>query len=168
MARLISLLAHHPDYSQELADLVDHARYLVFYTSLVARESNLGLIYKYAERAKQTHDALYPDSESHRALSDLAQAVLRKWQEKRNWTFEAYPGKVGLPVGLYTALQSHDEAQEVAEKQYIPEGVDEKLDDLLRAIDRKKVWTFFLHFSTLTPFHFLCCFFPSLFPSCFD
>jgi sister-chromatid-cohesion protein PDS5 len=139
MPRLLSLLAHHPDYSQDLDDLVDHARYLVFYTSLVATEANLGLIYKYAERVKQTKDALYPEWDNHRVLSDLAQAVIRKWQEKRNWTFEAYPGKIGLPVGLYVALHSHDEAQEVAEKQYVPEGVDEKLDELLRAIERKKV-----------------------------
>jgi sister-chromatid-cohesion protein PDS5 len=97
------------------------------------------LIYKYAERVKQTRDTLFRESENHRVLSDLAQTVIRKWQEKRNWTFEAYPGKIGLPVGLYTALQSHDEAQEIAEKQYIPDGIDERLDELLRAIDRKKV-----------------------------
>lgn len=141
MPRLLSLLAHHPDYSQDLDDLVDHARYLLFYTSLVATEANLGLIYKYAERVKQTKDAVYPEWENHRVLSDLAQAVIRKWQERKNWTFEAYPGKVGLPVGLYIALQSHDEAQEVAVKQYVPEGIDEKLDELLRVIDRKKVCT---------------------------
>ncbi|KAB5570546.1 armadillo-type protein, partial [Coniochaeta sp. 2T2.1] len=138
MPRLLSLLAHHPDYSPDLEDLVDHARYLVYYTSLVATEANLGLIYKYAERVKQTKDAVYPEWDNHRVLSDLAQAVIRKWQERKNWTFEAYPGKIGLPVGLYVALHSHDEAQEVAEKQYVPEGIDEKLDELLRAIDRKK------------------------------
>lgn len=139
MPRLLSLLAHHPDYSLEPDELVDHARYLVFYTSLVATEANIGLINKYAERVKQTKDAVYPDWDNHRVLSDLAQTVIRKWQERKNWTFEAYPGKIGLPLGLYTALQTHDEAQEVAEKQYIPEGVDEKLDELLRVIDRKKV-----------------------------
>jgi sister-chromatid-cohesion protein PDS5 len=139
MPRLLSLLAHHPDYSAELDELVDHARYMLFYVSLVATESNLGLIYKYAERVKQTHDGLNPDSNHHQVLSDLAQAVIRKWQEKKNWVFNAYPGRVGLPVGLYTALQSHDEAQAIAEKQLVPDGIDEKLDELLRAMDRKKV-----------------------------
>lgn len=138
-ARLISLLAHHPDYSAELDELVDHARYLLFYVSLVATESNLGLIYKYAERVKQTVDALTPESDNHQVLCDLAQAVIRKWQEKKNWVFSAYPGKVGLPVGLYNALKSHEEAQQIAEKQFVPDGIDEKLDDLLRAMDRKKV-----------------------------
>ncbi|KAL2137348.1 hypothetical protein VTI74DRAFT_3288 [Chaetomium olivicolor] len=138
MARLISLLAHHPDYSSELDELVDHARYMLFYVSLVATESNLGLIYKYAERVKQTQDALNPGSDNHQVLSDLAQAVIRKWQEKKNWVFNAYPDKVGLPLGLYTALKSHDEAQAIAEKQLVPDGIDEKLDELLRAMDRKK------------------------------
>lgn len=139
MARLLSVLAHHPDYSEDPDLLIDHARYIIFYVSLVATESNLGLIYKYAERVKQTNDSLDPKSEAHRVLSDLAQAVIRKWQEKKNWVFSAWPEKVGLPLGLFTALQSHSEAQSVAEKQYTPEGTDEKLDDLFRALDRKKV-----------------------------
>ncbi|KAK4135442.1 ARM repeat-containing protein [Trichocladium antarcticum] len=138
MARLLSLLAHHPDYSANLDELVDHARYLLFYISLVATESNLGLIYKYAERVKQTQDALDPGSNNHQVLSDLAQAAIRKWQAKKNWVFGAYPGKVGLPLGLYTALRSHDEAQQIAETQLVPDGIDEKLDELLRAMDRKK------------------------------
>ncbi|KAK1756062.1 armadillo-type protein [Echria macrotheca] len=138
MARLLYLLAHHPDYGAELDLLIDHARYILFYVSLVATESNLGMIYKYAERVKQTKDALDPDSDRHRVLCDLAMAVIRKWQERKNWVFSAYPSKVGLPVGLYTPLASHNEAQAAAEKQYIPDQVDEKLDDLLKAIDRKK------------------------------
>ncbi|KAK3295530.1 armadillo-type protein [Chaetomium fimeti] len=138
MPRLLSLLAHHPDYSAEPDELVDHARYMLFYVSLVATESNIGLIYKYAERVKQTQDSLDLRGNNHQVLSDLAQAVIRKWQDKKNWVFNAYPGKVGLPVGLYNALKSHDEAQAIAEKQLVPDGVDEKLDELLRAMDRKK------------------------------
>ena len=139
MPRLLSLLAHHPDYDPEPKLLLDHAQYILFYISLVATESNLGLISKYAERVKQTQDSLDPESVRHRVLSDLAQAVIRKWQEKRNWTFITYGEKVGLPLGLYTALKSHKEAQETAEKQCIPDGIDEKLDELLRTVDRKKV-----------------------------
>ncbi|KAK4227942.1 armadillo-type protein [Podospora fimiseda] len=138
MARLPSLLAHHPDYSPAIDELVDHARYILFYISLVATESNLGHIYKYAERVKQTHDALDPKSQAHQLLCDLAMAVIRKWQEKKNWAFRAHPDKVGLPLGLYTALRSHSEAQEIAEKQLVPEKIDEKLDELLRAMDKKK------------------------------
>lgn len=139
MARLLSVLAHHPDYRTDPDELVDHARYIIFYVSLVATESNLGLIFKYAERVKQTADSLDPTSDAHRVLSDLAQAVIRKWQEKKNWAFNTWPDKVGLPVGLFSHLQSHSEAQKVAEQQYIPEGIDERLEEVLRALDRKKV-----------------------------
>lgn len=140
MGRLISLLAHHPDYSTEPDDLVDHARYLLYYISNVATEANFGMIYKYAERVKQTRDGLAP-SESERlyVISDLAQTILKKWQDKKNWIFQAYAGKVGLPIGLYTALPSHDVAQEIAEKQFLPEGLDEQLDNLLKSVDKKKV-----------------------------
>ncbi|KAK4198159.1 putative sister chromatid cohesion protein PDS5 [Triangularia verruculosa] len=138
LGRLFSLLAHHPDYSSDPEELVDHARYILFYVSLVATEANLGLLSKYAERAKQTQDALNPESTGHRVLCDLTQAVIRKWQEKKNWTFNAWPEKIGLPKGLYAPLKSHSEAQEIAEKLLVPDAIDEKLDDLLRAMDRKK------------------------------
>lgn len=140
MGRLLSLLAHHPDFSPEAEDLVDHARYLLFYVSNVATEANFGMIFKYAERVKQTLDGI-DRSKSDRLyiLSDLAQSVLRKWQERKNWSFQAFSNKIGLPVGLYTALPSHQAAQEIAEKQFLPEGVDRQLDDLLRSLDKKKV-----------------------------
>ncbi|KAI3336840.1 armadillo-type protein [Xylariaceae sp. AK1471] len=139
MGRLISLLAHHPDFSPEAEDLMDHARYLLYYVSNVATETNFGMIYKYAERVKQTLDGIDPSqSERLYILSDLAQSLLRKWQERKNWSFQAFSGKVGLPLGLYTALPSHQAAQEIAEKQYLPEEVDEQLDDILRSIDKKK------------------------------
>jgi sister-chromatid-cohesion protein PDS5 len=140
MGRLISLLAHHPDFSAEAEDLMDHARYLLYYVSNVATETNFAMIYKYAERVKQTLDGIDPSqSERLYILSDLAQSLLRKWQERKNWSFQAFSGKVGLPLGLYTALPSHQAAQEIAEKQFLPEEVDEQLDDLLRSIDKKKV-----------------------------
>jgi sister chromatid cohesion protein PDS5 len=89
---------------------------------------------------KQTRDGIKPSqSENLYVISDLAQTLLRKWQERRNWVFQAFSGKVGLPIGLYTALPSHEVAQEIAEKQYLPEGVDERLDELLRSVDKKKV-----------------------------
>ncbi|KAI1104252.1 armadillo-type protein [Jackrogersella minutella] len=139
MGRLISLLAHHPDYGTEVDDLIDHARYLLYYVSNVATEANFGMIFKYAERVKQTRDGITPaESERLYVVSDLAQNILRKWQEKKNWIFQAYAGKVGLPMGLYTALPSHNVAQEIAAKQYLPEELEEQLDELVRSVDKKK------------------------------
>lgn len=139
IARLVPLLAHHPDYSAEADDLADFANYFIFYLNTVATEKNISLIYKYAERIKQTRDGLAPEnSDNLYTLSDLAQTIIRKFQERRGWTFLAFPGKVGLPTGLFTALPSSEVAQQIAKKQYIPESLDEKLDDLLKAMDRKK------------------------------
>ncbi|RDA87696.1 hypothetical protein CP532_3817 [Ophiocordyceps camponoti-leonardi (nom. inval.)] len=139
MGRLIPLLAHHPDYSSEVDDLADFANYYFFYLMCVANEGNISLIYKYAERVKQTRDALSPDaSDNLYVLSDLAQAVIRKYQERKNWSFQAWPGKVGLPTGLYVSLPSSELAQQIAKKQFIPDELDERLDDALRAMDRKK------------------------------
>lgn len=140
IGRLIPLLAHHPDFSPQPEDLEDFAKYILFYLSTVADEENISHIYKYAERVKQTRDALSPDSSDNLyVLSDLAQTVIRKYQERRGWSFQAWPDKVGLPTGLYTALPSSEVAQQIAKKQYIPDELDEKLDDLIRALERKKV-----------------------------
>ncbi|PFH55440.1 hypothetical protein XA68_18308 [Ophiocordyceps unilateralis] len=139
MGRLIPLLAHHPDYTSDVDDLTDFANYFLFYLGTVATEGNISLIYKYAERVKQTRDALSPDgSDNLYVLSDLAQTVIRKYQERRNWSFQAWPGKVGLPAGLYVGLPSSEVAQQIAKKQYIPDELDERLDDVMRALDRKK------------------------------
>lgn len=148
MPRLVSLLAHHPDLGPSEDDLTDHARYILYYISNVATEKNIGIIFRYAERVKQTRDAISPEkSENLYMVSDLAQAVIRKWQEKRGWAFEAYSKKVGLPTGLFLALPSHDAAQEVAEKQYIPDGIDERLDEVMKVLERKKVSVFLFFFA---------------------
>jgi sister-chromatid-cohesion protein PDS5 len=140
LPRLISLLAHHPDYSPEPEDLADTAHYILFYISAVANEENLGLIYKYAERVKQTKDAVKPtESDNLYVLSDLTQAVIRKWQDKRGWNMQTYSGKTGLSKDLFAALPSHDIAQEIAEKQYLPEDMDDLLDGLVKSADKKKV-----------------------------
>lgn len=141
MGRLIPLLAHHPDYSDDADDLADFSQYFLLYLNTVANEDNISHIYKYAERVKQTRDALNPEnSDPLYVLSDLAMTLIRKYQERRNWSFQAW-SKVGLPQGLYVPLPSSEVAQEIAKKQYIPEELDSKLDDILRAQEKKKVQT---------------------------
>ncbi|OAA33123.1 Armadillo-type fold protein [Moelleriella libera RCEF 2490] len=139
MGRLIPLLAHHPDYSPEIDDLVDFATYFLFYLGTIATEDNISLIYRYAERVKQTRDRISPEaSDNLYVLSDLASTVIRKYQERKNWAFQAWSGKVGLPTGLFAPLPSSEAAQEIAKKLYIPDEIDERLDDVMRALERKK------------------------------
>lgn len=142
MGRLIPLLAHHPDYSADAPDLVDFANYFLFYLGAIATEDNISLIYRYTERVKQVQDGINPAaSDNLYVLSDLASTVIRKYQERRSWIFQATSDKVGIPAGLYKALPNAEVAQQIAKKLYIPEEIDERLDDLLRAMDRKKVST---------------------------
>ncbi|KAI0999777.1 Sister chromatid cohesion protein [Podosphaera aphanis] len=138
--RLIHLLAHHPDYSSTPDELLDHAKYILYYISTVSSEDNLPLIYKYAQRVKQARDGL-PGADSNRlyVLSDLAQALIRKWEEKKGWSMQSWPKQVGLPIGLFAGLSSHEVAQEIANKIYIAEELDSLLDGLVREVDRKKL-----------------------------
>ena len=138
--RLLSLLAHHPDYSTIPKELVDHAQYILYYLTTVASEDNLALIYKYAERVKQARDGIEVDKSEHLyVLSDLAQTVIRMWEQKKGWNMQTWPAKVGLPIGLFAALPSHEVAQEIAEKQYLPDEMDDRLDKLVKLMNRKKV-----------------------------
>ncbi|RAL60533.1 hypothetical protein DID88_009729 [Monilinia fructigena] len=100
---------------------------------------DFGLIFKYAQTVKQARDAIHPDkSENLYVLSDLTQAIISKWEAKKGWTMQSYPAKIRVPAKLFGALQSHSIAQEIAEKNYLPERVDLELDKLIRGLDKKK------------------------------
>lgn len=140
LPRLLSLLAHHPDHSSKPKQLLSTAEYIIYYVSSVATEDNLGLIFKYAQTVKQARDAINPDkSENLYVLSDLAQAIISKWEVKKGWTMQSYPAKIRVPAKLFGALQSHSIAQEIAEKNYMPEEINSELDKLIRGVDKKKV-----------------------------
>jgi sister-chromatid-cohesion protein PDS5 len=137
LPRLLSLLAHHPDYSPEPADLLDTAQYLLFFVSSVATEENLGLLYKYAERVKQARDALDPASENIYVLAELAMAVLRKWEARRGWAMQAYAGRLGMARELFAKMPDHKSAQETAEKVFLPEGVEEGVEGVVRKGEKR-------------------------------
>lgn len=137
-ARLLSLLAHHPDYDEDPKNLEDFARYILYYLTTLSTEENLGLIFKYAERVKQTRDAVYPDkSERLYVMSDLAQLVIRKWELKKGWRLQVYPGKAPMGTALFAQLPSHEVAQEIAEKEYLPEEVEELVEKVVRDSGRR-------------------------------
>ncbi|KAL9126994.1 MAG: hypothetical protein Q9217_004050 [Psora testacea] len=135
-ARLLSLLAHHPDYASNTEDLVDFTRYILFYLHAVATEENLSLIYHIAQRVKQSRDAIIPSSEMDDNLyhlSDLAQLTIRKFEEAHNWNIQILPGKATLPRSLFTEIKDHAEALNIAEKNYLPEGVEESVEALVKS-----------------------------------
>ena len=142
LPRLLHLLAHHPDYSEEAMELRDNARYILHYLNTVATAENIALIYRYAERVKQGQDALAKGSATDTSTriyvySDLATSLIRIWMDKKGWTMQSYPGKVGLPVGLFLPMPNHEVAQGVADKNYLPDDMDELLDELVRTAGKK-------------------------------
>ncbi|KAL9633654.1 MAG: hypothetical protein Q9164_004567, partial [Protoblastenia rupestris] len=135
-ARLLSLLAHHPDYASSTADLIDFTRYILFYLHPTATEENLSLIYHIAQRVKQTRDAITPSSETDNALhhlSDLAQLTVRKFEDVHNWSIQTLPGKATLPRSLFTEIKDHAEALSIAETNHLPEGVEEGVEALVKS-----------------------------------
>ena len=134
-ARLLSLLAHHPDYDATAEDLIDFARYILFFLHPVATEENISLIYHIAQRLKQMRDAITPSAQYDDNLyhiSDLAQLTIRKFEEAHNWNIQTMPGKMRLPHSLFTEVRNHEEAQQIAEKNYLPEGVEDGVEGLVR------------------------------------
>ncbi|CRG83690.1 Sister chromatid cohesion protein pds5 [Talaromyces islandicus] len=159
-ARLLSLLAYHPDYPPSnqdteirLAELVDFSRYILFYLSAVANENNISLIYHVAQRVKQTRDGITRSDEITtrlHTLSDLAQVTIRLFAEVyaqqhkiggaggSGSILETYPGKMRLPSSLFSAMASHKEAQDVADKSFLPEEIEDVLDGIVRSWMRPK------------------------------
>ena len=135
-ARLLSLLAHHPDYSNAAEDLIDFARYVLYYLYPVATEDNLSLIYHIAQRVKQCRDSISPspENDSHLYhLSDLAQLTIRKFEDAHNWNIQTMPTTLRLPSSLFELMGEHEEAKQIAENNYLPEGVEEGIEGLVKA-----------------------------------
>lgn len=146
-ARVLSLLAHHPDYPEKDSEdfdseLLDFAKYIVFYLMAVATEDNISLLFHVAQRVKQAKDGvdgLEDCSERIYVLSDLAQNVIRNYADQMSThskgvnILQTWPGKAPLPGSLFKALPSHDKAQEIAENHYLPEEVALGLEKLVRS-----------------------------------
>jgi len=140
-ARLLSLLAHHPDLSYEEDTLKQMATYILFYLKCVATEDNLALIYHMAGRVKTVKDGVQSSKEADDKLytmSDLAQAVILLWEDTNNWSMQSFPGKQKLPSGIFKPLESHERGQEIAQKQYINKDFADVLEPLVRKAIRSK------------------------------
>ncbi len=140
-SRLLSLLAHHPDFDTSYEGSKDIVPYIVFYLKAVATEQNLGLIYHVAQRVKSVQDAIDPEKSANLyCLSDLSQAVIRRFEELHGWSMQAWPGKIRLSATLFSPLTSHAAAQGIATKQYVPPELLDELDDLVKVnLKPKKV-----------------------------
>ncbi|KAI9710838.1 MAG: hypothetical protein M1828_002010 [Chrysothrix sp. TS-e1954] len=146
LARLLSALAHHPDFEANQEGVEIFTQYILFYAKSVINDTIASLAFQVAQRVKGVRDAIAPkpaatendttadgDSGNLYTLSDLAQCTLRHLSDTHNWSMQALSTKVSLPSGgLFKALPSHEVAQEIAEKVYLPDGADELVERLVR------------------------------------
>ena len=148
-SRLLSLLAHHPDYEDEAPELIEMSQYIVFYLSTVASDKNISLIYHIAQRVKSSKDKILTDTPSekdikytHRlhSLSDLATYTIRTYLETRNWSLQSLPAgissQISLPGSLFGALD-HDRSMSTATQDFLLEGVEAGVDDIVKRSLRK-------------------------------
>ncbi|KAF2795594.1 sister chromatid cohesion and DNA repair protein [Melanomma pulvis-pyrius CBS 109.77] len=140
-ARLLSLLAHHPDFDTDHATLKIMSEYILFYLKSVATQNNISLIYHVAQRVKGVADGIAPSSKANEnlyVLSDLAQALIRIWEEQNGWSMQSWPGKLKLPAGIFKPLESHERAQEIADKVWVDEDLSETLESVVRSALKNK------------------------------
>lgn len=140
-ARLLSLLAHHPDFDKQEETLKLMSEYILYYLKCVATEENLSLIFHVAQRVKSVADGIQPSRQADEnlyVLSDLSQALIRSWEEQNGWTMQSWPGKMKLPSGIFRPLESHERAQEIAKKSWIDEDLVEELEPFVRKAIRNK------------------------------
>lgn len=148
-ARLLSLLAHHPDYGDSIDELLDSTRYMIFYLSTVANEDNISLIFHIAQRVKGyrevvAHSSSGPLSDTDYSerlyvLSDVAQAAITTFIETRGWSLQTLPSltRLTLPRSLYAEIKDHELAISIAEKNFLPEAAKEEVETLVKDLRKK-------------------------------
>lgn len=140
-ARLLSLLAYHPDFENDNETLKVMAKYILFYLKSVATSENISLIYHVAQRVKGVADGISQSAQADErlyVLSDLSQALIRIWEDVHGWSMQSWPGKTKLPAGIFKPLENHERAQEIADKIWIDEDITEELEPLVRKELRSK------------------------------
>ncbi|KAF2736235.1 sister chromatid cohesion and DNA repair protein [Polyplosphaeria fusca] len=140
-ARLLSLLAHHPDFAKDHETLILSTKYILFYLKCVATPDNLSLIFHVAQRVKGVADGVNPSEQADEnlyILSELAQALIRSWEEQNGWSMQSWPAKLKLPAGIFKALPTHEQAQQIADKVWLDEDIVEELDVLVRQAMKNK------------------------------
>ncbi|KAK6341360.1 hypothetical protein TWF696_008438 [Orbilia brochopaga] len=140
LARLLSLLAHHPDFDASDEDVLKQfAVYILFYLECVAVEENLSLVFYVAQRMKGVVDGIIPDrSENLYTLSDLAQMVIRKYEDVKGWALQTWPGSLRLPAGLFKGFKDNETSLEVARRHYLPDGLEDSLDSIFKKPSSRK------------------------------
>ncbi|QDS74986.1 hypothetical protein FKW77_005376 [Venturia effusa] len=162
-ARLLSLLAHHPDWTpddtppeekteaDQEEELIETLKifmsFIIFYLQCVATRDNISLINHLAQRCKAVQDGIVDPSKTELLdvmnkrlymLSDLSVAIIEAYKDEKGWTLPVFPGKASMPSGIFRKIPDHDTAQAVAMKNFLPNDLREDMDILVRAALKSK------------------------------
>ncbi|CAO3563672.1 unnamed protein product [Mortierella alpina] len=136
LARLLHLLANHPDFvlarsgegdvfkestkQHSLDDLNLTARYIEFYLETMANAENVSLIFYIATLTKTVRFAnLNEETQNLYIVSDLAQYLIQERSRSHSWILTSYPGQVKLPRELFAPLGHSDLSVEISKKNYL-------------------------------------------------
>ncbi|WWD21518.1 hypothetical protein CI109_106004 [Kwoniella shandongensis] len=137
LARLIHLLAHHPDFQwytpdegedgeegiANMQNLKDIARFIEMYLDCVANRDNIGLLYAIAGAVKGVRDRTSENNKPLYSLAELAQIIIRNKAEKHAWSVPVYPGKIKMPSDIFHRAENPEERTKVQRTAYLGEEV---------------------------------------------
>ncbi|KAI9137158.1 armadillo-type protein [Paraphysoderma sedebokerense] len=143
LARIVYLLAQHPDFAANTDDLKLLSAYLEYYLDCIATKENVPLLYHIAGKLKtvQTVDDQQKLDENIYVLSDLTQFLLRQKCTANQWPLNSYPGDVKLPSDIFHKLNGTAAAVNLR-KNWLPEDWNktvEKEREVAKVMGKKKV-----------------------------
>ncbi|KAF7323824.1 hypothetical protein MKEN_00603700 [Mycena kentingensis (nom. inval.)] len=121
--RLLHLLAHHPDFGQEVDEMVDIAKYIRFYLAQVGNAETISLLYHLAGKAKTVRDNDPQYSKNLYIMSEFAQELIKIWAHQHGLNITTFPGKIKLPSDIFAPLSGPEESRKVMAKEYLPKEV---------------------------------------------
>ncbi|KAF8726601.1 hypothetical protein AX14_007667 [Amanita brunnescens Koide BX004] len=132
--RLLHLLAHHPDFSTSPEDMMDIAKYIVFYLDLVGSTETISLLYHLAMKGKTVRDAeSHSHSENFYGICEMAQELIKARAHQNSWSIQSYPGNVKLPSDILRPLPNAETANKIVKTVYLPAEAAAALNGLLKS-----------------------------------
>ncbi|THH06894.1 hypothetical protein EW145_g3765 [Phellinidium pouzarii] len=137
--RLLHVLAHHPDFGMEESKVLDLAKYIQIYLTLIGTSDNVSLLYNLAQKCKTVRDAeSHTLSERLYVISELAQELIKNHAKARQWSLTSYPGKFKLPSDIFRPLPSDGARITILKTVYLPDHLIKLLDENSTSIAKEK------------------------------
>ncbi|PWN88107.1 hypothetical protein FA10DRAFT_268328 [Acaromyces ingoldii] len=136
LARLIHLVAHHPDVQESVttsSDIISASQYLDFYLGHVASERNASFLFHLANRIKTIRDA---ESTGHSeilySLAELTALLIKRRAQAYGWTLTTYRAGVNLPDDIFKPLPNPEIQKQIIKKQYLSDEMVEHFSEPLK------------------------------------